>query len=249
MNLFDTGPGRTEKMFALLATGLCVGAWTTYPLELLGPFVAPVALGFAYTVRERAMLGDTGSNPARGARWYLAADHAGRRDARLVALAVVVAITAYGEFRSLGDLIERVPALRSLDRIGRLRGAEKSTSARQADVRRRRRSIGVEGHRACATNPGSEGRHALTSADAGGAVARRRHSRGRAGRALRRADHAAGFTSSRVGCRRARLRPASAELPAQQRAVRSRGRLQRSWLGLHALSGADGGDAPAGGAR
>ena len=121
MNLFDTGPGRTEKMFALLATGLCVGAWTTYPLELLGPFVAPVALGFAYTVRERAMLGDTGSNllGALAGIWLLTTLGA---DARLVALAVVVAITAYGEFRSLGDLIERVPALRSLDRIGRLRG-------------------------------------------------------------------------------------------------------------------------------
>ena len=118
LNLFDTGPGRAEKVFALIAAGLCIGAWTVVPLELLGPLVAPIALGAAYTLRERAMLGDTGSNVlgALAGIWILTSlDETGR----LIALAVIVLVTAYGEFRSLGALIERVPPLRYLDSLGR----------------------------------------------------------------------------------------------------------------------------------
>ncbi|HEX6116925.1 MAG TPA: hypothetical protein VFY99_07470 [Solirubrobacterales bacterium] len=118
LNLFDTGPGRAEKVFGLIAAGLCIGAWTAVPLELLGPIVAPVALGAAYTLRERAMLGDTGSNVlgALTGIWILTSlDETGR----IVALGVILAVTAYGEFRSLGSLIERVPPLRYLDSLGR----------------------------------------------------------------------------------------------------------------------------------
>jgi UDP-N-acetylmuramyl pentapeptide phosphotransferase/UDP-N-acetylglucosamine-1-phosphate transferase len=64
------------------------------------------------------MLGDTGSNVlgALAGIWILVSrDETGR----LVALAVIALITAYGEFRSLGALIERVPPLRYLDSLGR----------------------------------------------------------------------------------------------------------------------------------
>ena len=61
-NLLDLRPGRVEKAFAALLAGLCVGAWTVAPLDLLGIFIGPVLVGFAFTLRERAMLGDTGSN-------------------------------------------------------------------------------------------------------------------------------------------------------------------------------------------
>ena len=118
LNLFDTGPGRAEKVFALIAVGLCLGAWTAEPLEVLGPLVPAVAVGMAYTLRERAMLGDTGSNflGALAGIWILTSlDETGR----LIALAVLAAVTAYGEFRSLGTLIERVPPLRLLDSLGR----------------------------------------------------------------------------------------------------------------------------------
>jgi UDP-GlcNAc:undecaprenyl-phosphate/decaprenyl-phosphate GlcNAc-1-phosphate transferase len=119
MNLFDTAPGRTEKVFALLATGLSLGAWTLEPLKMLGPFVAPVAVASLYTVRERAMLGDTGSNVvgALAGIWLiLTLGDTGR----LIALAVILAITIYGEFRSLGKFVERVPLLRALDSVGRV---------------------------------------------------------------------------------------------------------------------------------
>ncbi len=61
-NLLDLRPGRVEKVFLALLAGLCLGAWTEAPLELLGIFIGPVAVGAAFTLRERAMLGDTGSN-------------------------------------------------------------------------------------------------------------------------------------------------------------------------------------------
>src|ERR687892_1494051 len=61
-NLLDLRPGRVEKAFALLLAGLCLGAWTDLPLELLGVFIGPVLVGAVFTLTERAMLGDTGSN-------------------------------------------------------------------------------------------------------------------------------------------------------------------------------------------
>ena len=44
-NLLDLRPGRAEKGLALLGAGLCLGAWTLAPLELLGIFAGPVLVG------------------------------------------------------------------------------------------------------------------------------------------------------------------------------------------------------------
>jgi UDP-GlcNAc:undecaprenyl-phosphate/decaprenyl-phosphate GlcNAc-1-phosphate transferase len=117
-NLLDLRPGRAEKGLALLALGLCLGAWTLAPLELLGIFAGPVLVGAWLTLRERAMLGDTGSNliGAIAGVWLLTTLGG---DGRLVALAVVLAITIYGEMRSISATIESVPPLRWLDSLGR----------------------------------------------------------------------------------------------------------------------------------
>jgi hypothetical protein len=117
-NLLDLRPGRAEKGLVLLGTGLCLGAWTLAPLELLGIFVGPVLVGAWLTLGERAMLGDTGSNliGAIAGVWLLTALGA---DARLVALAAVVALTIYGELRSISQTIDSVPPLRWLDSLGR----------------------------------------------------------------------------------------------------------------------------------
>jgi hypothetical protein len=40
---------------------------------------------------------------------------------RLVALGVLVALTVYGEFRSISSAIERIPLLKQLDSLGRVR--------------------------------------------------------------------------------------------------------------------------------
>jgi UDP-GlcNAc:undecaprenyl-phosphate GlcNAc-1-phosphate transferase len=117
-NLLDLRPGRAEKGLALLGAGLCLGAWTLAPIELLGIFAGPILVGAWLTLRERAMLGDTGSNliGAVAGVWLLTILGG---DARLIALVVVVALTIYGELRSISATIESVPPLRWLDSLGR----------------------------------------------------------------------------------------------------------------------------------
>ena len=117
-NLLDLRPGRAEKGLMILGAGLCLGAWTLEPLELLGIFVGPVLVGAWLTLGEKAMLGDTGSNliGAIAGVWLLTSLGA---DARLVALAAVAALTIYGELRSISKTIESVPPLRWLDSLGR----------------------------------------------------------------------------------------------------------------------------------
>ena len=117
-NLLDLRPGRVEKVFFVLIGGLCLGAWTAEPLELLGLFIGPVIVATAFSLRERAMLGDTGSNLV-GALAGVALLEVLGDDARLIALAVVAALTVYGEFRSINTAIERIPPLRYLDSLGR----------------------------------------------------------------------------------------------------------------------------------
>jgi hypothetical protein len=118
-NLLDLRPGRVEKALVLLLAGVCIGAWTILPLQLLGVFIGPLLVGAVLTLRERAMLGDAGANLA-GAVAGVALFAALGTDARLVALAIVALLTIYGEFRSISAAIERIAPLRALDRIGRL---------------------------------------------------------------------------------------------------------------------------------
>ncbi len=118
-NLLDLRPGRVEKVFAALLAGVCIGSWTVAPLDLLGIFIGPALVGAAFTLRERAMLGDTGSNLI-GALAGIALLVTLGDSGRVVALAVVVALNAYGEFRSISRAIEGIPLLRSLDSLGRV---------------------------------------------------------------------------------------------------------------------------------
>ena len=62
-NLLDLrpGPGR-EGVRRCCSPGSAWAPGRLAPLELLGIFIGPVLVGAAFTLRERAMLGDTGSN-------------------------------------------------------------------------------------------------------------------------------------------------------------------------------------------
>lgn len=119
-NLLDLRPGRAEKALVLLGVGLCVGAATVAPLELMGLFLGPILVGAWFTLCERAMLGDAGSNliGAIAGVWLLTTlDETGR----LIALGVIAALTVYGEFRSISAVVDRVPLLRHLDSLGRVK--------------------------------------------------------------------------------------------------------------------------------
>jgi UDP-GlcNAc:undecaprenyl-phosphate/decaprenyl-phosphate GlcNAc-1-phosphate transferase len=117
-NLLDLRPGRSIKAFVLLGAGLTIGSWELRPLWTLGLFAGPALIAGAYDLRERAMLGDTGSNllGALAGLWLvLTLSGTGQ----LIALTLLLLITVYGELRSISRLVERTPGLRELDSWGR----------------------------------------------------------------------------------------------------------------------------------
>jgi UDP-GlcNAc:undecaprenyl-phosphate/decaprenyl-phosphate GlcNAc-1-phosphate transferase len=117
-NLLDLRPGRAGKVFVAFGVILTLGSWNTYALRALGLFIGPALVLLPYDLRERAMLGDTGSNLLGGLAGLWVVLLVGT--AGLVAfLVVVLGLTVYGELRSLSALIERTPLLRQIDSIGR----------------------------------------------------------------------------------------------------------------------------------
>jgi UDP-N-acetylmuramyl pentapeptide phosphotransferase/UDP-N-acetylglucosamine-1-phosphate transferase len=117
-NLLDLRPGRSTKAFVLLGAGLTIGATDVRALWALGLFAAPALVAGVYDLRERAMIGDTGANllgAVAGLWLVLTLSGTGQ----VVALALLVAITLYGELRSISAVIERTPGLRELDSWGR----------------------------------------------------------------------------------------------------------------------------------
>jgi UDP-GlcNAc:undecaprenyl-phosphate/decaprenyl-phosphate GlcNAc-1-phosphate transferase len=117
-NLLDLRPGRSIKALLLLGAGLLIGTQMLDPLWALGLFVAPILVLLPLDLGERGMLGDTGSN-AVGAVAGLWLVFALPVTGQLIALALVLAATIYGEFRSISELVERTPGLRELDSLGR----------------------------------------------------------------------------------------------------------------------------------
>ena len=61
-NLLDLRPGRSAKALLLLGACLVAGAREVQPLWALGLFLGPILVLLPQDLRERGMLGDTGSN-------------------------------------------------------------------------------------------------------------------------------------------------------------------------------------------
>jgi UDP-GlcNAc:undecaprenyl-phosphate/decaprenyl-phosphate GlcNAc-1-phosphate transferase len=117
-NLLDLRPGRSAKALLLLGLALAVGSLDVDGLWTVGLFLGPVLVLLPLDLRERGMLGDSGSNAigALAGVWLIATlDTTGQA----IALAAMAVITAYGEFRSISRLIDRTPGLRHLDSLGR----------------------------------------------------------------------------------------------------------------------------------
>ncbi len=117
-NLLDLRPGRSIKGFILLGIGLSLTTTLTEPIATLGIFAAPVLVAGFFDLRERGMLGDTGSNVvgAMAGLWMvLALDTNGQ----VIALVLLLAINVIGEFTSISAFIEKAPGLRHLDSVGR----------------------------------------------------------------------------------------------------------------------------------
>lgn len=107
LNQLDTRPGRCLKAYVLAGVALHA------PLGL-------AVLLLPYDLRERAMLGDAGSN-ALGAVLGLKSVERFHGRGRLLAIGTLASLTLLGERRSLGEFIEGTPLLRELDRVGRMR--------------------------------------------------------------------------------------------------------------------------------
>jgi len=119
-NLLDLRGGRVEKTMFALVLAFCLVNRTTAPLELTGVFLGPFLIGAWFTLRERAMLGDTGSNLAGAVAGIVLLTQLAPAG-RLVALAIAAGITIFGEFRSISALIDSFPPLRFIDSIGRVK--------------------------------------------------------------------------------------------------------------------------------
>jgi len=123
LNLFDLRPGRAIKV--AVASGALISAGGSRGGSGAGvaaPLAAALAL-FPDDLGERAMLGDCGAN-ALGA--MLGAAAAGLpRSARIALLAGITGLTAASEQVSFTKVIERTPALRWLDMLGRPQGGTK----------------------------------------------------------------------------------------------------------------------------
>ena len=117
-NLLDLRPGRSIKALLLLGAGLTIGTAEVEPLQALGIFLAPVVVLLPLDLRERGMLGDTGSSAigAVAGLWLVfSLDTTGQ----LIALGAMAVAAIYGEFRSISRLVEKTPLLRQLDSLGR----------------------------------------------------------------------------------------------------------------------------------
>jgi UDP-GlcNAc:undecaprenyl-phosphate GlcNAc-1-phosphate transferase len=122
LNLFDLRPGRAVKVAALSAGLIAAGAAGGPDRSAgLAAVAAPLGAGLALLpedLAERAMLGDAGAN-ALGAMLGAAAACSLPRSARAGLLAGIVALTVASEKVSFTKVIERTPALRRLDMLGR----------------------------------------------------------------------------------------------------------------------------------
>ncbi|MGC8843258.1 MAG: glycosyltransferase [bacterium] len=111
LNLLDLRPGRCLKAFALLSL-LPLFFGKPYP------FIFSFSLGFlVYDLREKAMLGDVGSN-SLGALLGFSLCFAPIILQLFYALFLLLALVL-SEFISFGRVIERNPLLRFLDGLGR----------------------------------------------------------------------------------------------------------------------------------
>jgi UDP-GlcNAc:undecaprenyl-phosphate GlcNAc-1-phosphate transferase len=118
-NLLDLRPGRSEKALAMTAATICLASWSLAPLEPIAALFGPVAVCAWFTLRERGMLGDSGASLIGGMIGILLAATLSS-PALWCALAILIVISLYGEFRSISSAIERVPLLQRLDSLGRV---------------------------------------------------------------------------------------------------------------------------------
>ncbi|MEA4883423.1 MAG: hypothetical protein VB144_07190 [Clostridia bacterium] len=124
VNLLDRRPGRAAKGFlagcgiAVALSGALLGPGAI--ARILDPASGALGAAIAFApmdLGERAMLGDTGANSLGAALGFVILGLPASW--RTLALAALIWLTATSESRSYGEIIEGIPILRFLDRLGR----------------------------------------------------------------------------------------------------------------------------------
>jgi UDP-GlcNAc:undecaprenyl-phosphate/decaprenyl-phosphate GlcNAc-1-phosphate transferase len=118
-NLLDTRPGRPEKALLGVTAVVCLASRSLAPLEPVAALLPVIAAGAWLTLRERAMWGDTGASVIGGTIGVILVATLSPLGTGL-ALAGLIAISLYGEFRSISAAIEGLPPLQRLDSLGRV---------------------------------------------------------------------------------------------------------------------------------
>jgi UDP-N-acetylmuramyl pentapeptide phosphotransferase/UDP-N-acetylglucosamine-1-phosphate transferase len=121
-NLLDRAPGRALKVSFVVAVPLLLFGSVAWVVASAGLWGAAAAV-FPSDLRERGMLGDTGANPIGGVIG-LGLGLTLEEPARLIALALILALNLASEKVSFSQVIERTPILRAFDKLGRLKTFE-----------------------------------------------------------------------------------------------------------------------------
>ena len=122
VNLLDLRPGRALKVVLLLSVPLVASGGGTPGSNAAASAAAGAAIGsLPEDLAGRSMLGDTGANSA-GALLGAALVARTGLSGRLLALAVLTALTLASERFSFTTVIESTPGLRELDALGRSSG-------------------------------------------------------------------------------------------------------------------------------
>ncbi|WP_354697424.1 hypothetical protein [Paraconexibacter sp. AEG42_29] len=127
-NIIDLRPGRAAKGLLFVVIG-CTIAVGTELLDAFGVYLGAIAVVAVYDLRERGMLGDTGANLLGAVAGLMLVTSITSTLGLALCAAVLLAITAYGEFRSISAFVERTPGLRHLDSVGRIHNPRKDASA------------------------------------------------------------------------------------------------------------------------
>lgn len=116
-NGLDVRPGRALKAFVIPASAFLLGADVSAQPAILGVVLAAVA-ALPFDLRERAMLGDAGSNLLGFAAGVVVVE---LLDGAWLGLAglVLVALNVVAETVSFSRVIERIAPLRWVDGLGR----------------------------------------------------------------------------------------------------------------------------------
>jgi hypothetical protein len=127
-NLLDLRPGRALKVVLLLAAPIAAGGRGSHLATATAGAAAGAAVGIlADDLAGRSMLGDTGANSAGALLGTALVARTGSRG-RLLALAVLAALTLASEKVSFTKVIESTPGLRELDALGRPRWSSPTAS-------------------------------------------------------------------------------------------------------------------------